>query len=182
MTLYRESRVAAMVLIATGCLSSPDKSNSGGADGALLPCAVNSDAGVSVSGPPYCYPESTKPSGACSNHTPTCGFCGYPPCPVGSGLIEPHTYYECSCTAGAWSCGVVRQFGTDCAPVLSCLGPDGGLAVSCISGAGVSCQMNDASGPVCVLAGGTTPTPCGNDSCAIGCTCADPVKPACACQ
>ncbi|MDP8999581.1 MAG: hypothetical protein M3O46_05660 [Myxococcota bacterium] len=182
MAIDRDSLLTAVVVVAAGCSSSARQSTYD--DGGVQQCEVDSDAGVSASGPPYCYPESTKPSGACSKDTP-CRFCGYPACLVGSGLIEPRTFYECSCVAGNWSCSVLRQSGTECGAVLSCFGPDGGLAVSCRSGAGVSCQMPDgASVPVCVLAGGTTPQPCGNDSCALGCTCsnADPANAACTCR
>jgi hypothetical protein len=174
----------AFVLLANGCLSGATTTarSDSGAVASRPPCAIDSDAGVGSSGPPYCYPESTKPEGACLAHTPMCAFCSYPKCAVSSGLIEPHTFYECSCTGGTWNCRVVGQFGTQCPAVLTCLGPDGGLGVSCLSGGGESCEMPEGgSEPVCVFAHGLVPS-CGKDSCSIGCTCVDPSGPTCACQ
>jgi hypothetical protein len=184
MRIHAASIAAPLLLAASACSSNRETSGpEAGTDGGPPSCVIDSDAGVGVTGPPYCYPESTKPSGPCTSGAPTCTFCGYLPCPVPSGLIEPHTFYECSCAAGSWSCRALSQFGDACAPVLSCLGPDGGLAVVCLSGAGVSCTMFDGgAGPVCALAGGVTPIPCGLDSCFGGCTCPDPSTSTCACQ
>jgi hypothetical protein len=130
-------------------------------DAGSASCAVDSDAGISPNGPPYCYPESTKPSGPCPKGSPACSFCGYPPCSIQSLMVGPHTYYQCSCANGSWDCQVSRQFGSACPAVLSCFGPDGGLGTVCLSGAGISCARNQDA-PFCVFAGGQVPQPCGD--------------------
>jgi hypothetical protein len=180
---HGEIVASALMLTTTACLSTAGTpSSDGGTDGDLPRCTIDSDAGLGVSAPP-CYPESTKPSGACRTGAATCAFCSYPPCPVSSGLIGPRTFYECSCTAGSWSCGVVSERDSGCLVALSCLAPDGGLAVSCLSGGGVSCAMAEGGDmPMCVLAPASEETPCGVDYCASGCTCSDPARPSCLCQ
>lgn len=150
-------------------------------DGEMQQCAVNSEAGIGGAFGPACFPETAKPSGVCGSREPNCAFCSYPLCPVTSALLSPRTVYECACTLGSWSCTVVHDTEAGCVPVLSCLGPDGGVAASCISGQGVSCAMPEGgTGPVCVI----TPqaAACGDDSCAAGCVCSDPMAPSCACQ
>jgi hypothetical protein len=159
-----------------------DGGDSGVADAASddgpLRCAVDSDAGIGSFGPP-CYPESAKPSGACGDAV-SCAFCSYPDCPAYSDLLGAKTFYQCSCTAGAWDCEVAAQMGSGCLPALSCLGPDGGLAVSCLSNLDISCVVLDGSAePTCGFVAGADP--CGNDSCGPGCTCLDPSVPSCAC-
>jgi hypothetical protein len=181
MTPNGERLVLALMLMTAGCTSASRRSSSdGGTDGSMARCSVDSDAGLGISAPP-CYPESAKPSGACPSGAATCAFCSYPPCPVSSGLIGPRTFYECSCMDGSWSCAVVSRRGGECLSALSCLGPDGGLAVSCLSGGGVSCTMPEGgTQPICAFA--FFSTPCGVDSCASGCTCSDPAQPSCICK
>jgi hypothetical protein len=181
MTATGEGLAFTLMLIASACFPAASKTSpDSGTDGSLPRCAIDSDAGLGISAPP-CFPESTKPSGACPRGSVTCAFCSYPPCPVSSGLIGPRTFYECGCVDGSWNCRAVAQRGGGCLAVLSCLGPDGGLAVSCLSGAGVSCVMPEGgTAPICAFA--FSSTPCGVDTCASGCACSDPAKPSCLCQ
>jgi hypothetical protein len=175
--------VAIAFLVVSACSRAGQRPKLDAAGEADLPCAIDSDAGVGAGGPPYCYPVSTMPTGPCSPRTPSCVFCGYPPCPITSGLVEPHSLYKCRCDQGSWSCAVTKRFGDACAPVLTCLGPDGGVGAVCLSGAGVSCTMRaGATQPVCALAGGVVPQACGVDSCSTGCTCSDAAAPSCICR
>jgi hypothetical protein len=181
MTPRQRSLAIFMLLGCAGC-SSPSgaPTSDGGADGREPQCAVDSDADP-IGFDPTCYPEWVKPSGPCISHTPACHFCSYAQCPVNSALLSPQTFYDCSCAAGSWNCNVISQPGRGCAPTLSCLGPDGGLAASCISATGQSCAMPDGgTSPICIFA--LESTPCGDDSCATGCTCSDPAVPSCACK
>ncbi len=148
-------------------------------------CQIRSDAALGWGGD-FCYPESAKPSGRCSSDAPSCPFCSYPNCPVVSNLLTPRTFYDCSCVEGSWTCAVVRQAGSTCAPTISCLPGDGGTGVACLVESGESCGMaDDGGGPICVLTSGVLAgrpaTRCGGGSCSSGCTCSDPVAPTCSC-
>jgi hypothetical protein len=149
-------------------------------------CQIHADAAIGTVGD-LCYPESAKPNGPCSSDAPACPFCSYPSCPVLSNLLTPRTFYDCTCVAGSWSCAVVRQAGSACAPTISCLQADGETGAVCLVESGESCGMAaDGGGPICVLTSGVLTgrpaTSCGGGSCSDGCSCSDPVAPACTCQ
>jgi hypothetical protein len=149
-------------------------------------CRIESDSGVDSFGA-TCYAESTKPSGACSPNAHPCHFCSYPSCSIVSGLLVPHTFYDCSCVAGAWSCVATSRFGTGCPSTISCLRADGKHGAVCLNDVGLGCAMDvDGGGPVCFFADSPpakkTAVRCGTGWCANGCVCTDASSPTCTCQ
>lgn len=100
---------------ASGAEGAANDGEQGTGDGAGTTCGVSTTAGEMNIFGATCYPLTAMPQGACTgDEGGQCAFCAYRPCaPGGTG---PRTFYECACTGGTWSCGVVSEDGSSCPP------------------------------------------------------------------